>query len=146
MIIRLDHFYNSNHETAGRFIETDIAIEELICILAAMNFKLEMLSGDDTVTVDEHKYVQLLVKYFDATDVTHSYKDHYDQMTLNDDDWEIINAFEVETKTGVTERILQIDLYEARELHTGPGFERLIENMLPNTREFENDLLEEKTA
>lgn len=144
-IIRLDHFYNIDHKTSGEFIETDIAIDDLIRIVAAMQLKLEDLA-DDGDTLEEKQYVKLLVKHFDAKDVTHIYKDLYDQMLLKADDWKIINAFEVETKTGVTEHVLQIDLYEARELHSGPGYKRLIENMLPSSREFEKDMLVEKTA
>lgn len=134
-IIKIDHYYNTDHDALSRFIETSISIEAMVRILACLQFIFEDLV-DESMCMDERHITKILEQFYGGKDVTEDYQEFLPQMQLNEEDWEIINTFSVQKEDGTSLEITQIDLYEARECCCGPRYKEMMEDVLPNTKEF----------
>lgn len=138
-VIRIDHFYNTDHDIAARFIETTICLEVMVEVLAALQFKFEELV-DESVPMDERHITKLLERFYEVEDLTNEYQKYHSQMQLNENDWDMINKFTVKKENGTKMDVIQIDLYEARESFCGPQYKQLMDAVLPNTNEFDSDI------
>lgn len=138
-VIRIDHFYSTDHDITARFIETTICLEAMIQVLACLQFKFEELV-DETLPMDERHITKLLERFFEVKDVTDEYQKYHPQMQLNENDWDMTNKFTVQKENDTKVDVIQIDLYEARESCCGPRCKELMDVVLPNTSEFENDI------
>lgn len=132
VIYKIDHYYNRNHDEQCLLIKSNIDCEKFIKILAAIQFKFEVLV-DEAVVLDEEYILELLIKFYGVKDVKEEYKKYLQYTHIEGCEWDLINSFHINNELS----IIQIDLYRAREANCGPNYEKLMDEVLPNSKEFE---------
>lgn len=136
MIYKIDHYYyegNDAHDALCLLIESNIEIVRLVEILASIEFKFEEFIGEEICADGEH-ILSILKEFYGVEDVKEQYKKYLPYTHLPDKEWEIINVFEF---TNEDFKIIQIDLYEARESCCGKG-KKIMEKVLPKDEKFES--------
>lgn len=137
MIYKIDHYYNNDHETQCLLIESSIETEQLIKILASIQFKFEELI-DESVSVDEDHILIILKEFYGVKDVKEKYKKLLPHTKLKKEDWETVNIFRFTSKKPQGNfDIIQIDLYEARESCCGKSYTKIMNSALPKGEKLE---------
>lgn len=136
-IYKIDHFYNGNtyqeHDELCLVIKSIINISDIVEILGCIELKFEQLI-DESIVADEEHILNILKEFYDAEDVKQEYKEYLKYTHIPKSEWETVNIFEL-TKENI--KIIQIDLYEAREFCCGRS-EKFMENVLPKDEKFES--------
>lgn len=144
-IYKIDHYYNIDHIATSPVIATDIEKYDLVNILAVILLKFEELIeefNEEGLTVDEQHILMLLKKYYGVEDVKDQYKKYLHLTNLEDDDWKMINTFDMTINDGTENlQIIQIDLYEARESNLNNYYKGKLTPFLPDSiQDFENEI------
>lgn len=147
-IYKIDHFYYVNHDESSFFLETLLSEEEMIDILATIQFKFEDLV-DECGFMENESMIKILEKFYPIKNVSEEYKQYLPQTQLKENEWNLINYFTVEksinTHHMTTDFIItQIDLYAAREYSCGDKCYKLMSLELPNSKEFIDEILSAK--
>lgn len=127
MIYKIDHYYSVDHDKYCLMISTDIALHDLIYILASIQFLFEELI-DDSICADDMHLLELLEEFYSVRNVKEEYRQYLPFTHIQNERWEIYNIFDLK-RFGL--RIYQIDLYEARESCCGPQYIELMNKYLP---------------
>lgn len=133
MIFKIDHYYSTNHDKYSLMIETDISIKDLVCIVSSIQFLFEELI-DDGICVDDAHLLELLKEFYHVKNVKEEYKKYLDYTHLKDNQWSVYNIFNLKK---FNLKIVQIDLYEARESCCGPQYELIMNQYLPKGEELD---------
>ena len=145
MIYKIDHYYNIDHDAQCLLIRTDIEVEDLIKILASIQFRVEEF--DEGACVDEEHLLHILTTFYNVKDVKDEYGEEFLPHTkIPNDEWELINIFVFDFYSDIDEidenidslEITQIDLYEAREYCCGKGSTEMMEKYLPESNDFKD--------
>lgn len=139
LIYKIEHFYSIGRNKCkyAIFVESDIEPEQMANIVGAIQLKFETIQ-DKEDDIDDRHLLHLLTSYFGAKDVKEQYKHVLNQTVLKDKDWKrIVHIPIVDGKNEYV--IIQIDLYEARDVLCGPNFEESFK-YLPNDRQFNAEI------
>lgn len=146
-VYKISHYYSNDDKQDSLYIKTDKDLEELVEIIAALQFKFEFMM-DDSVALSEEHIVELLTTFYGAVDVTEDYKEKYDQFHLDKNQWGVADVFfykeESGSSKGCVKQVTQIDVFQARESCCGPNCENLIEKHLLKSEAFDVALLKLK--
>lgn len=147
-IYKIDHYYYIDHDESSFFLETELKEEELIEILATIQFKFEELV-DESAYMENESLIQILEKFHPIKHVTDEYKAYLPLTKLEEEDWNLTTYFSVAQpsngKQPQTElMITQIDLYKARERSCGDKWRQLMAEPLANSKEFIDEILAAK--
>jgi hypothetical protein len=134
---KITHYYSRNHEKYSVFVQTEINLPQFIDILGAIIFKFEELVPEQDC-MDEQHLISILTKFFNVKDVTKKCQGHMKYTRIPLDQWEITNTFLISDNP--TFVITQIDLYEVREFCNGIDLNEKMENLLPQSKEFELEI------
>lgn len=133
-IYKIAHFYSDDHDKTSFFVKSDIGARDLGEIIACIQFKLEELIHECFTIHDEH-LLTILVDFFGVEDVTNEFQKYLPYTQLEDNQWDIVNFFEVPDSD--FRYITQIDQFRVRESCCGPRYEELMGRHLPKTADFE---------
>lgn len=125
MIYVIDHYYAINHQDYCFFIESEKSVDEMMEILAGLEFFLELYVFDETATLTQSCLLKILLQYFDCVDVNDKYKNIRKCKHLKRID-SMVETFRVGSL-----KFTKLDLYEVRETRCGPYCDKLIDKCLP---------------
>lgn len=128
MIYKIDHYYNINHDAQCLIIESEIETKRLIKILASIQFEFEELV-DYSISVDEEHILSILKEFYGVEDVKEQYKKYIPCTHLKNSEWKVVNIFHFKQENL---EIIQIDLYEAREICCGKKYKETMAVALPS--------------
>lgn len=137
-IYKISHYYSVDDNKYSVFIVTSMGLESFIKTIAAIYFKFEDLV-DSSECIDNQHLAIILEKFFDVRDKTQEYRKYASATCMNNGEWELSKTFKV-TEGEKEFLITQIDLYAAREYNCGKDYKKLMEEYLPNSIEFENEI------
>lgn len=138
IIYEISTHYSSEKENKNSvFVETSMGLESFVKTIAAINFKYEELV-DFSDFIDKQHLVKILEKFFDVRDKTQEYQENALSSCMKKHVWKLDKSFKVpeDEKNLIT----RVDLYSARESNCGEGYEKFMNDYLPNTIEFENEI------
>lgn len=137
-IYKIDHYYSLDHDKYALLIKSDIEVQKMIKILATIQFKFEDLVND-SIAMDEKHILLILKEFYGVTDVREQYQRYLPYTHLKNSEWETFNIFNIK---GDSEdfKIIQIDLYEARESYCGKRYVEFMPEVLPNADNFEFEI------
>lgn len=144
-IYKIDHYFNINHDESAFFLETTLIEEEMIDVLATIQFKFEDLV-DESGSIENKSMIKILEKFYPIKHVSEEYKQYLPQTQLDEKEWGLINYFTVEKSISFPEMmedfiIIQIDLYAAREYSCGDKYRELMLQELPNSKDYIDEIL-----
>lgn len=139
-----EYFYKVSHcygrEEDSIFFQSNIQAEELIKILACLDFKFEELV-DETRIMDEESVLKILIKFYQAEKLNDELVKgirNLEPIELEEDGVAIIptkNVLRVYNIHNDEMQLIEIDRYAARESCCGPNYFELMKR-LPDTAEF----------
>lgn len=138
-IYKIGHYYSTDHDKFSVFVESSIDVDTFVKILGCIHFKFEELI-DDSECMDEKHLVNVLEKFYDAKNTTTECQKYLPYTHIPTDQWHMVNIFNIKGLEENDIQIIHIDWYEARESCCGSGYKELMEEHLPNTKEFEEEI------
>ncbi|MFS0783337.1 hypothetical protein [Bacillus sp. 1P06AnD] len=142
-IYKIVHYHNIDQDKQARFIETEMDASSIIKLLAAISFKYEeLVDAHGDVTEDHLMY--LFETFFGINNVTKKYEKYLPHTYLDKNEWGIVNEMSVKDDNFDDIKITQIDWFGARESCCGPDYTLLMKNALPDTKDFEDAIREDR--
>jgi len=138
MIYEISTHYSSEKENKNSvFVETSMGLELFVKTIAAINFKYEELV-DFSDFIDKQHLVKIMERFFGVRNKTQEYQENALSSCSKKRVWKLGKSFNV--PEGEKILITRVDLYSARESNCGKGYEKLMEDSLPDSIEFEKEI------
>lgn len=134
-VYKIVHYYDLDLADSCFFLKSKFSAEEMIKILATVQFRYEDLVAEDR-DFESKNMIKLLERFYPIKNVTEEYKNYMQFTILHKDKWAIVNEFIIGLET-----IIQIDLYAARESCCGREYFKLVEQELPQSKEYVEEIL-----
>ena len=137
-IYKIVYYYSNDVDENSIFVETNINVDSFIKISGAISFIFEELV-DESILMDVQHLAIVLENFFGVLNKTQDYQKYLPHTRLDLNEWDITNTFKI-SEMDKDIFITQIDWYTAREYCCGNDYKKLMEDYLPNTIEFENEI------